>query len=234
MSNADRDLVGTPLPATVHAPEVGTTTVVHLVRHGEVHNPEKVLYGRMDGYHLSELGREMAELTSQWVAARDVRYLVSSPLERAQETMAPIAEKLGLDVHLDERVIEAGNDFEGLTVGSNPKQLLHPRFWPKLVNPLRPSWGEPYEEIAERMYAAILDARDAAAGHEAVIVSHQLPVWTARRFVEGQRLWHDPRSRECTLASVTSIAFDGPNVAHVNYTEPAGRLLAASTNAVGA
>ena len=234
MSTPHTDLVGTPLPADVDAPGPTTTTLVHLVRHGEVYNPEKVLYGRMDGFHLSDLGREMAELTSQWMAPRDVTYLVSSPLERAQETAAPIADKLGLSVQLDERVIEAGNDFEGLTVGSNPKQLLHPSFWPKLVNPLKPSWGEPYEEIAERMYAAILDARDAAAGHEAVIVSHQLPVWTARRFAEGKRLWHDPRSRECTLASVTTIEFIGEDIAGVSYTEPAGRLLAASTNAVGA
>lgn len=234
MSTTERDLTGTPLPADVLAPEPPTKTLVHLVRHGEVFNPEKVLYGRLDGYHLSDLGREMAELTSQWIAPRDVTYLVSSPLERAQETMAPIAEKLGLDVHLDERVIEAGNDFEGLTVGSNPKQLLHPSFWPKLINPLRPSWGEPYEEIAERMYAAMLDARDAAAGHEAVIVSHQLPVWTARRFAEGKRLWHDPRSRECTLASVTTIEFTGEEITDVTYAEPAGRLLASSTNAVGA
>lgn len=204
------------------------------MRHGEVYNPDKILYGRLDGFHLSDLGREMAELTSEWLAPRDITHLVSSPLERAQETMAPLAEKLDLPVGLDERVIEAGNEFEGLTVGSNPKQLLHPRFWPKLTNPLKPSWGEPYEEIAERMYAAILDARDAAAGHEAVIVSHQLPVWTTRRYVEGKRLWHDPRSRECTLASVTTVEFTGEKVTGVRYAEPAGRLLAASTNAVGA
>lgn len=223
-----------PLPGDTTAPGATTTTLVHLVRHGEVHNPDKVLYGRLDGYHLSELGREMAEVTSQWLAPRDVTYLVSSPLERAQETMEPIAAKLALPVTLDDRVIEAGNDFEGLTVGSDPKQLLQPRFWPKLVNPLKPSWGEPYEEIAERMYTAILDARDAAAGHEAVIVSHQLPVWTARRFAEGKRLWHDPRSRECTLASVTTIEFRGDEIVGVHYAEPAGRLLPNSTQSVGA
>lgn len=210
------------------------STLVHLVRHGEVYNPEKVLYGRLDGYHLSDLGHEMAELTSQWLAPRDISHLVSSPLERAQETMQPTAEKLGLPVLLDERVIEAGNDFEGLTVGANPKQLAKPEFWPKLVNPFRPSWGEPYREIAARMDAAVRAARAAAEGHEAVVVSHQLPVWTARRFYEGKRLWHDPRSRECTLASVTTIEFRGDDVVGVTYTEPAGRLLPASTNAVGA
>lgn len=223
-----------PLPTQITEPSARVTTLVHLVRHGEVHNPGKVLYGRLDGYHLSDLGREMAELTSQWLAPRDITYLVSSPLERARETMEPIAAKLGLPVTLDERVLEAGNDFEGLTVGANPKQLLHPRYWPKLSNPIRPSWGEAYDVIAERMFTAVLDARDAAAGHEAVIVSHQLPVWTMRRFAEGKRLWHDPRSRECTLASVTTLEFTGEEITGVQYAEPAGRLLAVSTNAVGA
>ena len=45
----------------------------------------------------------------------------------------------------------------------------------------------------------------AAAGHEAVIVSHQLPIWMARCDAEGRRLFHDPRRGECRLASVTSL-----------------------------
>ncbi|KNX39127.1 histidine phosphatase family protein [Luteipulveratus halotolerans] len=209
-------------------------TVVHLVRHGEVHNPDKLLYGRMPDFHLSELGRRMADMAASYLRERDITHLVSSPLERAQETMQPLAEALGQDVTLDERVIEAGNDFEGLTVGSNPKQLLHPRFWTKLRDPLQPSWGEPYSEIAERMSAAVADARDAARGHEAVIVSHQLPVWTARRHYEGARLWHDPRSRECSLASVTSVTFVGDDVVSLSYAEPAAPLLAQASKVVGA
>ncbi|MDE9365018.1 histidine phosphatase family protein [Luteipulveratus sp. YIM 133132] len=209
-------------------------TVVHLVRHGEVDNPTKVLYGRLADFHLSELGHRMAGLAAEHLADRDVTHLVSSPLERAQETMQPLADAVGLPVTLDERVIEAGNDFEGRTVGSDPKQLLHPRFWVKLRNPLRPSWGEPYAHIAARMSAAIDDARDAARGHEAVIVSHQLPVWTARRHYEGKRLWHDPRKRECALASVTSLTFVGDDVVSLSYAEPAASLLPQASKVAGA
>ncbi|MDF8264642.1 histidine phosphatase family protein [Luteipulveratus flavus] len=209
-------------------------TVVHLVRHGEVDNPTKVLYGRLADFHLSELGHRMAELAAEHLADRDVTHLVSSPLERAQETMQPLADAVGLPVTLDERVIEAGNDFEGRTVGADPKQLLHPRFWVKLRNPLRPSWGEPYAHIAARMSAAIDDARDAARGHEAVIVSHQLPVWTTRRHYEGKRLWHDPRKRECALASVTSLTFVGDDVVSLSYAEPAASLLPQASKVAGA
>lgn len=197
-------------------------TTVHLLRHGEVHNPTKVLYGRLPGYHLSEAGKEMAEKVGATLAGRDITHLVSSPLERAQETAAPIAATLGLPVHTDERLIEASNLFEGNRVSVGDGVLSHPQYWPKLWNPFRPSWGEPYLEIAQRMLPAAYAARDAALGHEAVCVSHQLPIWILRRYVERTRLWHDPRKRQCGLASLTSITFEGNRVVSVDYTEPAG------------
>ena len=103
--------------------------------------------------------------------------------------------------------------------------MWHPRWWWLLRNPLRPSWGEPYTEIAARMLAAMADARDAAEGHEALIVSHQLPVWTVRSAIEGRRFAHDPRRRQCSLASVTSVAYDGERIVSVTYNQPARDLL---------
>ena len=197
-------------------------TVVHLMRHGEVHNPTKVLYGRLPGFRLSDAGAEMAVVAAKWFAGRDVTHLVSSPLERAQQTTAPLAETLGLAVTIDDRLIEAGNAFEGLRVGVGDGALRAPRHWWKLRNPFRPSWGEPYVEIAARMLAAVEAARDAARGHEAVLVSHQLPIWTLRLHVEGRRYAHDPRRRQCGLASVTSLTYDGDRMAGVTYAEPAG------------
>ena len=206
---------------------MGETTVVHLLRHGEVHNPEKVLYGRLPGYHLSDLGLKMAERVAERVRGEDITYVVSSPLERAQETARPSAEALGLEVATDDRLIEAGNVFEGKTFGVGDGSLKRPAHWEHLRNPFRPSWGEPYVEIAERMLAAIAAARDAARGHEAVAVSHQLPIWIARSFATGRRLWHDPRKRQCSLASLTSFTYDGDELVSVSYEEPARDLLPA-------
>jgi broad specificity phosphatase PhoE len=197
-------------------------TVVHLLRHGEVHNPEKVLYGRLPGYRLSADGEAMAETAAAWFAERDVTYLVASPLERAQQTAQPLARTLELPVHTDDRLIEAGNAFEGLKVGVGDGVLRAPRHWWKLRNPFRPSWGEPYVEIAARMLAAVEAARDAARGHEAALVSHQLPIWTLRLHLEGRRYVHDPRRRQCALASVTSVAYQGDRFVGVSYAEPAG------------
>lgn len=204
-----------------------TVTRVHLIRHGEVFNPEGVLYGRLPGYSLSDLGRAMAERVGEALASRDIRVLISSPLERARETASPLAERLGLAVQADERVIEAANWFEGKSFGVGDGSLSRPAVWPRLVNPFRPSWGEPYIEIAARMRAAVADARVAAEGHEAAIVSHQLPVWTARRSYERRHLWHDPRARQCSLASVTTLLWEGDRLVQIEYSEPAADLVPA-------
>jgi broad specificity phosphatase PhoE len=197
-------------------------TVVHLLRHGEVDNPRGILYGRLPGFHLSADGRQMAELAAKALAGRDVTRVVSSPLERARETAEPVASEFGLEAAIDDRLIEPENAFEGLTFGVGDGSLRRPSVWRHLWNPLRPSWGEPYAAMAVRMLAAVSDAREAARGHEAVLVSHQLPIWTVRRFVEGRPLWHRPDRRQCGLASLTSLTFDGERVVSVTYTEPAG------------
>ncbi|UNO41242.1 histidine phosphatase family protein [Streptomyces sp. MST-110588] len=202
-------------------------TVVHLMRHGEVHNPDGVLYGRRPGYHLSDLGRKMADRVAEHLAGRDITHVVASPLERAQETATPIATSHGLTLATDDRLIEAANVFEGKTFGVGDGALKKPANWKYLTNPFQPSWGEPYIEQVVRMMAALGAARDAARGHEAVAVSHQLPIWIVRSFAERRRLWHDPRKRQCTLASLTSFTFHGDKIISVGYSEPARDLVPA-------
>jgi broad specificity phosphatase PhoE len=198
------------------------TTIVHLVRHGEVANPDKILYGRLPGFGLSEDGQMMAKTAADYLTGHDITVLRSSPLERAVQTAGPIAAQLGLPIEIDERLIEPWNHFEGLHVAVGDGSLRSPRHWFYLRNPFRPSWGEPYREVAARVLAAAGDAARAARGHEAVCVSHQLPIWVARRSAEGRRLWHDPRRRQCALGSVTSLVFTGDVVTSVSYAEPSG------------
>ena len=200
-----------------------TVTRVHLLRHGEVHNPGKVLYGRLPGFRLSETGERMAVLAAEALRGRDVTLLVSSPLERARQTAAPLAEALGLEPRIDDRLIESANHFEGRTV-DGARSFLSPSVLRLLRNPFRPSGGEPYAGTARRMLAAATAARDDAAGHEAVLVSHQLPIYVLRRFVEGRRLWHRPDRRQCGLASLTTLTWHGARLASVTYAEPAGAL----------
>jgi broad specificity phosphatase PhoE len=199
------------------------TTRVHVGRHGEVHNPAGVLYGRLPGFHLSETGAAQAAAVADFLAERDIVAVIASPLQRAQETAAPIAAKHNLPVDTDPDLIESLNFFEGKRMGPGDGAWRNPRFWWQLRNPFKPSWGEPYTEIAARMATAADKARARAAGHEAVCVSHQLPVWTLRMHLSGEKLWHDPRRRECGLASVTSLVYDGDRLVDVEYSEPAAR-----------
>jgi broad specificity phosphatase PhoE len=194
-----------------------TRTVVHFLRHGEVFNPDHVLYGRLPGFRLSALGEQMAAQAATSLAGRDIALVRSSPLERARQTAQPLADVLGLEPGIDDRLIESTNVFEGSRGG-----WTKPANWRYLTNPIRPSWGEPYADVAARMLAACADARDAATGREAVLVSHQLPIWIARLAAERRRLWHRPDRRMCALASVTSFTYDDDRIVQVGYQEPAG------------
>lgn len=209
-------------------------TTVHLLRHGEVFNPDKVLYGRLPDFHLSDLGQQMAVLAADALAHRDIVEVWSSPLDRAQETAAPIAEKFDLTPVIDERIIEAENVFEGQRVSVGDGVLRQPRAWRYLWNPARPSWGEPYADVAARMRSAVSSARRGVRGHEVVLVSHQLPVWISRLDAERRRFMHDPRKRQCNLASLTSLTFDDDRLVSIVYTEPAASLYPGSTKGVGA
>ena len=203
-------------------------TTVHLLRHGEVANPDGVLYGRLPGFRLSDLGQAQAKLAAEYLAQRPVGYLVASPLERAQQTAQPLADALDLTVETDERLIEADNFLQGKRVAGGKGLFADPSLFKYYRNPFRPSWGEPYTEIATRVLSAARAARDAARAvgpaAEAVCVSHQLPIVCARRRAEGRHLYHDPRRRQCSLASVTSLTFDGDEIVRVDYAEPARTL----------
>jgi len=201
-------------------------STVHVMRHGEVENPEKILYGRQPGWHLSQRGHEMAQTVAEWSKQFDIGALHVSPLERAQETAAPVSAAHKVAITTDPQLIEAANIFEGKKFELGSGVLRHPRMWRHLYNPAKPSWGEPYEEQIARMLKAVFAARDAAKGKDAWIVSHQLPIWIVRSAIEGRRLLHDPRKRECTLASVTSIHLDeNGDIVGTSYNEPARHLL---------
>lgn len=197
--------------------------LIHLVRHGEVHNPDGILYGRIPGFHLSELGHRMAAAAAQSLAGHPVKSLYASPLQRTQESAAPWSELFGLPIVTDDRLIEPHNWFEGKIMR---KAIRNPASWPQLRNPMKPSWGEPYANVAARMLAVVDDAWNGIESGEAVLVSHQMPIVMVARSVKDMRLPHDPRNRRCTLSSITTLARDGDRFVEVNYQEPAAELLA--------
>ena len=71
---------------------------------------------------------------------------------------------------------------------------------------------------------AVDAARDKARGHEAVLVSHQLPIVMIQRDAMGLPLAHNPAARQCAVASVTSLVFDGAHLTDIYYSEPAQEI----------
>jgi broad specificity phosphatase PhoE len=196
-----------------------------MVRHGEVDNPNGVLYGRLPNFALTTLGRQMAEASATELASSkaNITRLFSSPLLRTLQSARPISEELNLSVSTENQIIEPTNIFEGkkvglATVSANPAYLL------KLYNPFQPSWGEPYKQIVSRMTEALRRAWDQTPGGEIVMVSHQLPIWSLHLAASGKPLWHDPRSRRCDLSSITSFEFKNDKLVEVDYRDPAKSL----------
>jgi len=177
---------------------------VHLIRHGEVFNPDGILYGRLPGFGLSKLGHRMAQAAADELVARDrpMTALRVSPLQRTRESAAPVSVAFGLEPVVDERIMEPTNRFEGTKM---KLAVRKPVYWPYLINPLRPSWGEAYTSIERRMLAAVHDAFDSVDSGDVILVSHQLPIWVTHLSVAGERYPHDPRKRRCALSSITTF-----------------------------
>jgi len=205
-------------------------TVVHLVRHGHVENPDRVLYGRLPGFSLSARGRAQAELLGRHFAPIPLAAVLASPLERAQQTAAAIAAPHQLRVGTDERLIESSSLFEGVAGNLAWYILRHPGIWWKLRDTSTPSWGERNVDMAERVQAAVTAVRERFPGQQVVLVSHQAPIWVARLAYERKPLGHWPGRRRCTLASVTTLEFDGDQVRSVSYAEPAALGLVAASS----
>lgn len=205
-------------------------SVIHLVRHGEVFNPDGILYGRLPGFHLSALGQQMASAAAGQLAGRPIAKLYASPLLRAQESARPWAARFSLEIDTDDRLIEPTNKFEGKTFEFGPGVLLKPAIWPWVFNPLRPSWGEPYNSVIRRMLSAIDDAWASVDSGEIVMVSHQMPIVMVQRALAGKKPWHDPRNRRCNLSSITSFERSGATFREISYQDPGADLLNAAVD----
>ncbi len=207
---------------------------VHLIRHGEVHNPDGVIYGRLPHFALSEAGHQMAAAAAADLKDRKVKLaaLYASPLLRTRESAEHVQELYGFEPQIDDRLIEPYNIFQGKkpsakTIALRPHLAFH------LRNPLTPSWGEPYVAIVARMMDAINDISKAVDGTDVAIVTHQLPIWMVHRHLEGARLQHNPSKRRCALSSITTIerTSDG-NWVEIDYRNPASSIIAKDKGAV--
>lgn len=193
-------------------------TLIHLVRHAEVDNPRNIWYGRLPGFLLSQRGKRQSAALAEHFRDHRLAAVYSSPLDRAVETARPIAEAQGLEVTIDEGLIESETHLQGkpgdARLFRNPLNL---RFF---VNPFRPSWGESYRSIRDRLRALVRRMAEVHPGAEVVAVSHMTPIQVARLMFERNstppwRMGGPP----CRRASVTTLEFDGDRFVKATYTD---------------
>ena len=197
-------------------------TLIHLVRHAEVHNPDNIFYGRLEGFQLSERGLRQAEALGKHFAERPLDAIYSSPLTRAQQTATAIATPHDIEITVDEDLLESESRLEGKY---GDKRLFKNPFNARLfINPLRPSWGESYDSIRSRMLAAVERMREKYAGGEVVAVSHMTPILVARLGIESNPKQPWRAGISCSRASVTSFEFDGDRYVSTRY-EPVGSAI---------
>jgi broad specificity phosphatase PhoE len=206
---------------------------IHLVRHGEVFNPNQVIYGRLDGFHLSDLGKLMAERAAELLVGShaQVARVVASPLLRTQQSAAPIASLAALNVETDARLIEPYNIFEGRKLSAKTASV-RPHWWWHFRNPAKPSWGEPFVDIEKRMMSAVKELAASTPSGDLVLVSHQLPITTLSRRARGLSLFHNPTRRRCSLSSITSFELVEGKLVEIAYQEPALGLKSTDAGAV--
>lgn len=206
---------------------------IHLVRHGEVHNPGGVLYGRLPHFRLSEKGHEMAALAAKELKAKKVKVgaIYMSPLLRTRESAEHIQELYGVDPQTDQRLIEPYNIFEGRKLSAKAI-AIRPHLVYHLRNPYSPSWGEPYVAIVARMLEAMTELAAKTHDGDLVLVTHQLPIWITHRHLAGEKLAHNPSKRRCALSSITTFEVTKNGLVEIDYVSPAESLLAVDKGAV--
>jgi probable phosphoglycerate mutase len=220
-------------------------TLVVLVRHGVTETTGRELPGRAPGLHLSDAGRQQAEAAAARVVALTARsngaarsngsraqakapaaVVYASPLERTQETAAPIAAALGVDVALDDGLLELDmGEWTGLSLATARKR----KEWgtiQRYPSSFRFPGGESFLDMQTRMVGTVDRLRTEHAGKLVVVVSHADPIRALVAHAMGTHLDLFQRI-VVSPCSLTGIAYgsEGPIVLMVNATDDARALV---------
>lgn len=145
---------------------------IYLFRHGEVHNPDNVLYGRLPGFHLNQAGKQAVLENAKTLPGEGIKHIYTSPLERTRETSAIIQEVLGLGssaVTVDDRLIEVDcRNFEGKPA----EDLLTQSDYRK--DPENQTATERVKDAGRRILTVLHEV--GTRGEDCVVVSHGDPI----------------------------------------------------------
>ena len=191
-------------------------TVLHLVRHGQVDNPQKIVYGRQRGWRLSDRGRTEAEEVARHLGGRPIARVYTSPLERAVQTATVIAGTCGGEVEPRDDLVEAllCAPWEGLpwreVKRNRAAEWARYLFRPREVGEV----AEDLEALAARMQKALRAIASAHPGRQVVVVSHGDPLKAGVLALTGGDLRELHRTPIPT-GGLVSLEVEGPGIARV-------------------
>jgi broad specificity phosphatase PhoE len=210
-------------------------TRVYLVRHADVENPRRVLYGHLPGFPLSERGRAQASDLGRRFRDRGVRRILHSPLERAVETARLICEQLPEPVPMapEPALVEAefGRYLQGVP------------FWQIPVR--RPLWVVhkarrgllPGDEAIDQLGGRVVDVVQRVAREHpdevSLLVSHADPLMAAWVLLDGRPQTERELTRKpVDRAGVLEVDVEDGRVLAVNYVPPSAPAAAGGHPAV--
>jgi len=156
-------------------------TNVLVVRHAEVHNPQDIVYGRLPGFGLNARGREQAERSAAFLAARKVSMIYTSPLLRARHTAAILGRRLHVPIRESSKLIEVRTCYQG-----SPNSILLPGF--SFFEPLKEPRDETIQDIFDRFHRFLRSMVRRHPGETVVAISHGDPITIMRIGLEGKPL----------------------------------------------
>lgn len=169
-------------------------TTVHLTRHGEVHNPEKILYGRIPGFVLSETGKQQVHALGKHIAKKKIRHVYTSPLDRTRETASILSTYIPMEhMHPDARLLENATPLEGKPL----KEIALHDFNFYATEHIK-NGGERIADIADRMTQFFEEIRVRHTNEEVLVVSHGDPIMITYAYYSGLPL---------TLASIRGDSY---------------------------
>ena len=157
------------------------TTTIYLIRHGEVKNPDGILYARLPNFGLTALGKKEAQMDAEFLKDKQISAIYSSPLERTKQTAEIIQKELGLtEIYFSDQILETRTSYEGKKFSSLDK--LQSEIY---LKPLAPT-DETMEDLAQRMMIFLNAVINKNEGKNVVIVSHGDPIMALKARIKNK------------------------------------------------
>lgn len=164
------------------------TTKIFFVRHGEINNPNKILYGRLQRFGLSKKGKEQIAKTAQILKKNKISAIYSSPLLRTKQSAKIISNFLHLPIHCSDDLLEIKSPMEGKPIEYIYSNTVNYNVFASEANSIA---GETIGGVAKRMLRFIDTIRKNYAGKNIVAVTHGDPIMIVKAIMEGLPLQID-------------------------------------------